>query len=645
MPSARLLALLLTAAAFSPAHAQPHVQLLAQPVKPPPATPAPRDIPYPGVIKLHVDATDLERHIFRIHETIPAPGSKPLVLRYPKWLPGNHSPNGPLADLGGLIVRADGKRIEWVRDTEDVYAFHITPPAGAKSIDLDFQFLSAVKDDEGRIVMTPEMLNLQWDSVSLYPAGYFTRRIPVDASVNLPAGWKFGSAMEVASTDGAVTTFKTTPYETLVDSPIFAGRFFKAVDLDPSGPAPVTLNIVADRPEALEIKPDALAAHRALVQQAYRLYGAHHYDHYDFLLSVTDRMSGIGLEHHRSSEDGVDVDYFTDWAKNAPYRDLLPHEFTHSWNGKFRRPADLWTADYTTPMQDSLLWVYEGQTQYWGYVLAARSGLLTKDQALDAIGLTAAVYDNVPGRQWKVLQDTTNDPIVNQRRPVPWRSWQRSEDYYSEGQLIWLDADTLIRERSGGKRSLDDFAQGFFGIDNGSLADLQYTFEDVVKALNAVEPYDWASFLRTRLDGHGPGAPLDGLARGGYRLVFTDTPSDYHKQAMALRKNQDFNYSLGFSVGSGDVLTAVIWDSPAFKAGLNLGTKLVAVNGIAYDADRLKEDLTAAKANHRPIELLVQNGDHYRTVVIPYNGGLRYPHLEKVGTGPAALDAILTPKP
>jgi predicted metalloprotease with PDZ domain len=597
------------------------------------------------VITLAVDATDLDRHIFRIHETIPVRGGQPLILLYPKWLPGNHSPSGPLPDLAGLIIRSGGQRMEWARDTVDVSAFHVRPPAGATSLDLDFQFVSAVQSDEGRVVMTPEMLNLQWDSVSLYPAGYFTRRIPVDAKVTLPAGWDLGSAMEVASREGATTTFKTTPYETLVDSPIFAGRYFKRLDLDPGAATPVHMDIVADRPEALEIKPDALKAHQALVQQAYRLYGSHHYDHYDFLLSLTDRMGGIGLEHHRSSEDGAAPDYFTAWDKNAPARDLLPHEFTHSWNGKFRRPADLWTPNYDTPMRNTLLWVYEGQTQYWGYVLAARAGLLTKDQALEAIALTAATYDNTPGRQWKALQDTTNDPIVNQRRPIPWRSWQRSEDYYSEGQLIWLDADTLIRERSGGKRSLDDFAKGFFGVDNGSYADLQYTFDDVVKALNAVEPNDWAAFLRTRLDGHGPGAPLDGIARGGYRLVYTDAPSDYQKQLLAIRKGQDFTFSLGFAVGKDDTLTAVLWDSPAFKAGLTVGAKLIAVGGIAYDADRLKEDITAAKTAHAPLELLVKSGDHFRMVDIGYYGGLRYPHLEKAGTGPASLDAILTPKP
>ena len=638
----RLAALLAATALCGAAHA---ASPPAQPTALPPGMPAPKDVAFPGTITLHVDATDLERHIFRVRETVPVTGGKPIILLYPMWLPGHHSPTAPLADVAGLTVKADGQRIEWTRDPVTVSALHIIPPKGAKTIELEFQFVSATDRDQGRIVMTPEMLNLQWDSMSFYPAGYFTRRVPVEASVTLPAGWSFGTAMETAAQDGATTRFKTTPYETLVDSPMFAGRFFKRLDLDPGAAIPVHMNVVADRPEALEIKPEQLKAHQALVQQAYRLYGSHHYDHYDFLLSVTDRMSGIGLEHHRSSEDGVGDDYFSDWDKTAPYRDLLPHEFTHSWNGKFRRPADLFTPNYDTPMRNSLLWVYEGQTQYWGYVLAARAGLITKDQALEAIALTAATYDNTPGRQWKSLQDTTNDPIVNQRRPIPWRSWQRSEDYYSEGELVWLDADTLIRERSGGKRSLDDFAKGFFGVDDGSWADLPYAFEDVAGALNAVEPYDWAGFLRARLDGHGPGAPLDGVTRGGYRLVYKDAPTDYQKQLLAMRKGQDFTFSLGFAVGRDDILGAVIWGSPAFKAGLTVGTKLIAVNGIAYDADRLKQDVTKAKSARAPLQLLVKTGDHYRTVSIPYYDGLRYPHLEKVGGGSASLDAILAPKP
>ncbi len=607
--------------------------------------PAPKDTPYPGVIHLSVDATDLERHIFNVRETIPVRGGESLVLLYPQWLPGNHAPTGRVDKIAGLMIYANGVRVTWVRDVVDVFAFHVDVPAGATTLEVNFQFTSPVGEaNEGRVVMTPDMLNLQWNAVALYPAGYFARQITVEASVRLPEGWQFATALETATNNAGVTTFKPAPFDKLVDSPMFAGRFFSRLDLDPGGAVPVHLNVVADRADLLDVKPEQLEAHRAIVQQAYKLYGSHHYDHYEFLLALTDQMGGIGLEHHQSSENGVPPTYFTEWDKNADVRDLLPHEYTHSWNGKFRRPADLWTPNYNVPMRDSLLWVYEGQTQYWGFVLSARSGILTRQQTLDAIAATAALYDHRVGRDWKTLQDTTNDPIAAMRRPLPWRSWERSEDYYSEGELMWLDADTLIREKSGEQKSLDDFAHLFFGVSNGSFVAATYEFDDVVKALNTVQPYDWATFLRSRLDSHGPGAPLDGLARGGYKLVYTDTPSEFWKSAEARRKVTDLTYSLGLSIGAEARLGDVLWEGPAFKSGLTVGTQIIAVNGIAFDADGLKRAIKDAKQSSATIELLVKNGNRFRTVKIDYHDGLRYPHLEREGGTPARLDLILSPR-
>lgn len=615
-----------------------------QPLPVPEQIAAPKDTPYVGAIRLTVDATDIERHIFSVRETIPVRSGESIVLLYPRWVPGNHSPSGPVDKLAGLTIYANGARVEWHRDPLDVFAFHVDVPAGATALDVNFQFVSPVDTGEGRVVMTPDMLNLQWNAVVLYPAGYYARQIMMEPSVRLPVGWEFASALDTTTSNGGVTTFKPVPLNTLVDSPIFAGRYFKRLDLDPTGPAPVHLNIMADSPELLEVKPEQLEAHRALVQQAYKLYGSHHYDHYDFLLALTERMGDIGLEHHQSSEDGTVPGYFTEWGKNAGERDLLPHEYTHSWNGKFRRPADLWTPNFNVPMRDSLLWVYEGQTQYWGFVLAARAGLLTKQQTLDAFAFTGAVYDHRVGREWRALQDTTNDPIIASRRPQPWRSWERSEDYYSEGLLMWLDADTLIREQSGGQRSLDDFARLFFGVNNGSFVTSTYVFDDVVKALNTVQPYDWAKFLRARLDGHGPGAPLDGLSRGGYKLVYTDTPSEYFKNSEAGRKVTDLSFSLGMTIAAVGRVSEVLWEGPAYKSGLTVGNQIIAVNGIAYDADRLKSTIKDAKQTGAAIELLVKYGDRFRTVRIDYHDGLRYPHLERDDTAPARLDQILTPR-
>jgi len=424
---------------------------------------------------------------------------------------------------------------------------------------------------------------------------------------------------------------------------MFAGRYFQRFELDSNPAAPVRLNVVADRAELIDVKPDQLEAHRELVRQAYKLYGSHHYDHYDFLLALTDRMGGIGLEHHRSSEDGTVPTYFTAWERNTDEHDLLAHEYTHSWNGKFRRPADLWTPNYNVPMRGSLLWVYEGQTEYWGYVLAARSGLLTRQQTLDALGSVAATYEHRIGHQWRALQDTTNDPIAALRRPLAWRSWERSEDYYYEGLLIWLDVDTLIREKSGDRKSLDDFAAAFFGVGGTSYVPMTYTFEDVVRALNAVQPYDWAPFLRARLDSHGP-APLDGVSRGGYKLTYRDTPTDYFRNSELRRRVSDMTFSLGFVVSDDGRLTEVLWDGPAFKNSLVLGTQVISVNGAAYSGDRLREAVRDAQKTGTPIELSVKNGDRYRTVSFNYRDGLRYPRLERDPGKPARLDQILAGK-
>ncbi|MDG2519913.1 peptidase M61 [Caulobacter segnis] len=620
------------------------------PPQPLPMTPpitAAQDVPYPGTLKLFVDATDTDRRIIRVKQSIPVDKAGPFTLLYPEWLPGNHAPRGPVDKVAGLVITAGGQRIAWTRDPVEVYAYHVDVPQGATSLEVEFQFVSPVTTDQGRIVVTNEMMNLQWNQLALYPAGWFTRQIPVELSLRLPDQWKFGVAMDVAGTADGVTTFKPVSFETLVDSPMFAGRYYRQFDLDPGGRSPVKLNVVADREELLAATPEQIEKHRNLVKQADKLYGTRQYDRYDFLLSLTDRMGGIGLEHHRSSENGVPPTYFTDWDKHAANRDLLPHEYTHSWNGKFRRGADLFTPDFSVPMRNSMLWVYEGQTQYWGYVLSARSGLLTKQETLEAIASTAATYEARVGRTWRTVLDTTNDPITIARKAEPWTSFQRGEDYYSEGQLVWLDADTLIREKTGGKKSLDDFAKVFLGAEgkfDGSYTPLTYGFDDVVEALNKVVAHDWAGFLKARIYDVAPKAPLDGLARGGYRLVYKDTPTAYFKANESRRKTTDLTYSLGVVVGGEGKLSAVQWEGPAFKAGLTNAGQIIAVNGLAYDAERLKTAITEAKGGAKPIELLVKTAERYRTVQIPYHDGLRYPALERIAGTPARLDDILAPR-
>jgi predicted metalloprotease with PDZ domain len=636
----RLLPLLLAAA---PALADPAPP---QPTPLPPPVTAPQDHPFPGTIDLAVDATDLDRHIFQITETIPVSPGQKLTLLFPKWYPGNHGPTGPLPELAGLTITAAGQNLAWQRDPIDMYAFHIDLPPNTPTIQVTFELLSPLDAKEGRVVMTPNMLDVQWRPEILFPAGYYQRDIQVQATVTLPDTWQFATALETAHADGKQITFKPVPLDTLLDSPLYAGRYTSRIDLDPNGPAPVHLDVFADKPEDLKISPEDLQAHRNLVQQAYKNFGSHHYNHYDFLFSLSDDMGSIGLEHQRSSEDGVDQVYFTDPEKSAAIRHLLPHEYTHSWNGKFRRPADLWSPDdVTVPERDSLLWVYEGQTEYWGQVLAARSGILKPAQLRDLLALEAATLDaGTPGRIWRNLQDTTDEPIISWHRTGDWRSWTRTADYYDEGLLIWLDADTLIREKTNGAKSLSDFAKLFFGIDNGAWVTQTYTFGDIVHALNQIYPNDWATFLRTRLDSKNPHAPLDGLTRGGWKLVYTAEKTPMQKSAEGRRHSTAFTYSLGFSLGAENTITDVIWGSPAFKAGIVPGNKLLAANGLAIEqASTLSDAITAAAGSKTPITLLLRSGNHYRDVPLDYHGGLRYPHLERIAGTPDRLDDILAP--
>ncbi len=603
-----------------------------------------RDTPYPGTIQLKVDATNIGQRIFQVHETVPVTAG-PLTLLYPQWIPGHHSPTGPIDKFAGLTVHANGKRLEWTRDKYNVYAFHINVPEGASQLDLDFQYLSPQNRSQGRIIMTPNMLNVQWELMSLYPAGHNIRMIDIQPRITLPSGWHYATALEKASASGDEISFKPVTYNVLVDSPMFAGKHYKRIDLAPGDRTPVHLNVFADDADELDASDEQIKAHRELVRQMYKLYGAHHYDHYDFLLAISDQMSGIGMEHHRSSENGVRPGYFTKWKSEWGGRDLLAHEFNHSWDGKYRRGADLTTPNFNVPMGDSLLWVYEGQTQFWGNVVAARAGLVTKKQGLEKLALVAATYDrDRPGMAWRNIQDTTNDPTIAQRAPLPFRNYQMSEDYYSGGQMIWLAVDGKLRELSHGRRSLDDFAKAFFGMNNGDWKVNTYTFEDVVATLNRIEAYDWSTFLRSRLDGHVNLS--EALASQGWKLVYNDTPSDAVKAYEKRRHFSLMTYSLGYSANDKGEISDVRWDGPAFKAGLSPGMKLIAVNGREYGGSAVKDAVreAAEKGNDKPIRLLVKNFDRYQTLEVNYHGGLQYPHLERIKGSKDYLDKLYAPR-
>ncbi|MEO8307420.1 MAG: peptidase M61 [Pseudomonadota bacterium] len=601
---------------------------------------------YPGVITLQVDATDVQRRIYRVTETIPVrPGR--LVLYFPQWLPGNHAPRGLIEQLAGLRFRAGQQELTWKRDPLNVYAFQLQVPAGVSQLQAEFQVATPQATDSSRVtrvVMTPNLLGLQWNQVLLYPAGYAARDIQVRASVQLPAGWKHASTLPQDLTAAAnQLQFAAVSLEDLVDSPLYAGRLLRQLDLTPAGGRPVHLNVIAEDEASLAATDEQMGIHRALVRETLAAMGPARYSHYEFLVVLSDHLGGIGIEHLQSSENTLDPAYFQSWSDDVDSRDQLAHEYTHSWNGKYRRPARNWTAHYNTPMQNELLWVYEGMTQYYGMVLAARSGLWPRDFAAEEFALTAAIYaEKRPGRSWRSLEDTTYQPIIAARRPLSWVSWQRTEDYYSEGALLWLDVDTRLRELSNGRRSLDDFARKFFAAPASKGTISTYEYADVVNGLNAVAAYDWNAFLRARVA--GTDQPLtQGLERAGFRLTFTDTPnaviSDYEKSGGVT----DLGYSLGVMISREAVLTEVVWEGPAYKAGLTTQTTLIAVNGLSYKPAVLKDAIRQSGSDGKPIELLVRNQDRYRTVTVICPGGLRYPHLEPIAGKADAMKDILSP--
>jgi len=605
--------------------------------------PAAADTPYTGNLTLNVDLSQAPQRIFHIKETIPVTAGA-NILYYPKWIPGEHSPSGPIQNVAGVIITAGGKQIPWRRDLKEMYALHVDVPQGVSSIDVSFEFLSPGGGGSfgASASSTPSLVDLELNQVAFYPAGHFTRQITIEPTVTLPAGWKFATAMETASQSGDTTKFKPITFNNLVDSPIIAGKYFNRVDLAPGAKTPVHLNVVGDSAEDVKLTDKQLADQRAVVVQTNKLFGAHHYQHYDFLLTLSDHTGHFGLEHHQSSDDRLPAEFFTDPQMNKLAGSLMPHEYVHSWNGKFRRPADLWTPTFMEPMQDDLLWVYEGLTDYWCGVLTARSGIWTPAQYRDSIAEIAGTMSHRTGRDWRSLQDTADAAPLTYYGGGGWANYRRGTDFYPEGQLLWLDVDTKIRDLSKGKHSLDDFAKAFYGMENGSYITKTYTFDDVVATLNGVQAYDWAKFLRDRLDYVGDTLPEKGIEGGGWKVVYNDQPSEFDKGAEKIRHGVNLSSSLGIAIsGKGDI-SDVQWGSAASKAGLVPGLTLVAVNGKDYSADALKDAIKTAKGGSAPIELLVKNVDEFSTVKVDYHGGLQYAHLER-STGKDLIGDITAP--
>jgi predicted metalloprotease with PDZ domain len=596
-------------------------------------------------IRVSVDLTDAPRKILHAQLSIPVhSGDNTLV--YPKWIPGEHGPTGPIDNLTGLKFTASGQDIPWRRDDVDMFVFHVSVPDGVTALDvkLDFLATAAASGFSAGASTSANLALLSWNEVVLYPDGMNAADVVVIPSLRLPQGWQYGTALQKKSGSDEDPAFASVSLEQLVDSPVLAGKYFREVPLAPEISPKHYLDLAADGPEDLELRPQSVAAFGNMVRETGALYKSRHYGSYHFLVTLSDQVAHFGLEHHQSSDDRVPEKTFLDPDLELLSSDLLPHEFTHSWNGKYRRPAGLATPNYQVPMKGDLLWVYEGLTQYLGDVLAARSGIWTNEQYREYLATSAATMDARPGRTWRDLEDTAVAAQVLYSTGSQWDNWRRSVDYYPEGELVWLEVDTTIRKLSGGKKSLNDFCAAFVGSEGDTPPKVvPYTFDDVVAGLNAVVPNDWAAFLHERLHSKADHAPLDGITASGYVLKYADKPTEYGKAAEADGSDVDAWWSLGIRVGDGGRVSDVLVGSPADKTGFGPGMSIIAVNGRAYAGPLLKDAIDRAKTATEPIEFIISNTGYFKVIKIDYHGGERYPYLEPVKGQKDLLDEILKP--
>ncbi len=596
-------------------------------------------------ITIEVDATAVPRRVLHTREAIPvAPG--PLTLLYPKWIPGEHGPTGPVIDVAGIMISAGGKTLAWRRDLVDMYAIHVTVPTGVSSIEVSFDFLLPPEASgfTSGASSSPELLVLSWNQVLMYPSAPRPDAIQMSPTLLLPAGWKYATALTTSKLAGDTIHFAPVSLTMLVDAPVQAGLHARKIDLSSPSGVKTVLNLVADDEADLAIPAKQDVAYKALVTEAEALFGAHHFTHFDFLYTLSDQVAHFGLEHHQSNDDRVAARTLIDSNLIRLSADLLPHEFVHSWNGKYRRPAGLATGDFSTPMQGDLLWVYEGLTQYLGKILAARSGLLTPAEFREDQAALAARLDNQPGRTWRPLQDVADEAQLLYYTRPDWDAWRRSVDYYDEGDLIWLEADITIRQLTKGAKSLDDFCQAFHGGKSGEPAVKSYTFDDVVSTLNAIAPNDWKAFFAARIQAINPRAPLGGIEGGGWKLAYGESPTSMNRAAEAVSGNIDLRYSVGLLLtGTGTILD-VIPGSPGGMAPLGPGMQVTMVNGVKFSRAAIHEALKQGKTATTALELQATNGSKPATFTLNYHGGDRYPYLARDAAAPDLLSAIIAPR-
>ncbi len=592
--------------------------------------------------RLLVDATDAPRNI--LHSTIIIPVSMgATTLVYPKWIPGNHRPTGPIQNLMGLHIKAGGHELEWQRDLVDMYAFHIQVPSGTRELEASYD---TVTYNGKNSAASSKVLDLLWNQVVLYPQNTSSDAVEVAASVRLPQGWKFGTALTPTqqSRNDADVEFQPVSLTRLVDSPLIAGANYRQVQLSAPGVTPIhVIDMVAESEDALQITDKDLASYKQLVEETGKLFGARHYEKYHFLLTLSDETAHHGLEHHESSDNGTAEDTFSDPNWHNLEADLLPHEFVHSWNGKYRRPLGLVTPNYQEPMKGDLLWVYEGLTDYLGDILAARIGLRSPDQFRENAAYTGAMLDHRAGRTWRPLQDTATSVQITYSAAPEWTNWRRSADYYPEGFLIWLEVDTMIRRQTGGQKSLNDFCRLFYGGQSGPPQVVPYKFDDVVTVLNKVAPYNWAALLRQRLDSKSPHAPLGGIENGGWKLIYNDQKNATMAARERVAESLDLSFSLGMSISKDATITDVIPGSPAYAAGIGPGMKLIAVNGRKYSKDVIRAALRDGMHSQQPLAILAENAEFYTVYQVQYHDGERYPHLVRNESQSDVLSEIIQP--
>ncbi len=598
--------------------------------------------PKQSTITIAVDASEAPRKLFHAQMTIPAaPGT--LTLYYPKWIPGEHGPTGPIQDLAGLKFTANGQTLKWRRDLLDGWAIHIEVPDGVSTVNASLDFISPTGEEglfTGGASATDKMTVLSWNTVLLYPAGSTSDDLTYQASLRLPDGWKFGGPLPVASQAGSEIKFNPVSLTTLVDSPVIAGEYLRVVPLSENPRQ--EMDIAADTAGDLDAPQAVLDHYKSLTDQALKLFGAQHFRDYHFLYSLSNHVAHFGLEHHESNDSRSSERSLVDPDPRLLASGLLSHEYVHSWNGKYRRPADLATPDYEKPMQDDLLWVYEGLTSYLGDTLSARSGIRTADQFRDNLASLAARLDHVPGRTWRNLQDTADGVPSMLSAPPQWESWRRTVDYYDEDVLNWLWVDTIIRQQTHDRKSMDDFCHLFHGGQSGPPEVKTYTFDDVVNTLNQVAPYDWRGFWTKRLTNHGPGAPLTGIEQSGWKLVYDETPSELIKAQKEERKEVSAEYSIGLLLKESGEIIDTIEGMPAAKAGIGPGMKVAAVNGRRFSPEALSDVLKASKNSSGPIELLIENTEYFKVFKLDYRGGEKYPHLVRDESKPDMLTEIIT---